>query len=204
MENSDHHICHQTKSMRKKILLLKILFPLMSSSTYFPTCTSRGYEETEIENNKNKTCRESSKTQILYQTSKFEPSPSTREAAMSSDIPDGWEERTSRSSGKPGRSGYPAAMYCARETGLWTACLKVHSFTNVKLFCLSCRYEILREPVHEAVAMGGSHEACGEGVEREGSGEAPPSQARRVAETEFVEARGYYAHKGKPGNRIEM
>ena len=45
--------------------------------------------------------------------------------------------------------------------------------------------------------MGGAYEACGEGVEREGSGKTPAGQARGVAETEFLEARGDHAHQGK-------
>ena len=65
------------------------------------------------------------------------------------------------------------------------------------LVCLSYRYQILREPIHEAVAVGGAYEACGEGVEREGSGKTPAGQARGVAETEFLEARGDHAHQGK-------
>lgn len=109
-----------------------------------------------------------------------------------SDIPDGWEERTSRSSGKPGTSGSRT-----RTAILWhgaAGSLKVHP----KLIVVhASRYEILCEPVHEAVAVGGAYEGCGEGIERQGSGEAPASQARGVTETELVEAGGYLAHKGK-------
>ena len=64
------------------------------------------------------------------------------------------------------------------------------------LACYLSRYEILCEPVHKAVAMGGADEARGEGVEREGSSETLAGQARRVEETELLEAGGHHSHQG--------
>ena len=44
--------------------------------------------------------------------------------------------------------------------------------------------------------MGGADEARGEGVEREGSSETLAGQARRVEETELLEAGGHHSHQG--------